>query len=215
MDTEIVSQQCKRCKQTKPLAEFVERKANKLGRAKTCVACVVEIQRSNPVKTCRECGTEKNLEEFAKANGNRDGRINTCKECNKEYLKLWYAVNREEWKEHVKDRTGRLCKVEGFRRKYIDNVRKCRLKREYGLTPEDYERMLEDQNGVCAICLKTDVVTGRRLAVDHCHKTGVVRGLLCSQCNTAIGRFEDDTEVIERAIAYLNKHNFSRNGFSE
>lgn len=157
-------------------------------------------------KPCRDCKQQKPLSEFPKNRKAKDGCTNQCKPCYREYLKIWYEVNKEEWKKHVRDRYGNLCKIDGFQRKYIAGTRKSMLKREYGITPEDYERMLAEQDGVCAICQKTDVVVGRRLAVDHCHKTGKVRGLLCSHCNTAIGRFEDDTDAIQRAIDYLQKH---------
>lgn len=75
------------------------------------------------------------------------------------------------------------------------------LERLYGITLEQYEAMLEAQDGVCKICGSPP---GRkRLHVDHCHVTKVVRGLLCSPCNTALGAFKDDEELLERAIAYL------------
>jgi len=67
--------------------------------------------------------------------------------------------------------------------------------------------MLEEQNYRCAICNNEDEVEGRRLAIDHCHTTGVVRGLLCGKCNRGIGLFYDSQELLERAINYLNKDN--------
>jgi hypothetical protein len=84
------------------------------------------------------------------------------------------------------------------------------LKRRYGLTKADVARMAEEQNHCCAICgePEKEMRSGitRHLAVDHDHKTGKVRGLLCSACNTALGKFDDDPELIARAIAYLAKH---------
>jgi hypothetical protein len=62
--------------------------------------------------------------------------------------------------------------------------------------------MLKDQNDVCAICFK-ECMFGKRLAVDHCHATGKVRGLLCSRCDTSIGKFEDSIELLESANKYL------------
>jgi len=81
-------------------------------------------------------------------------------------------------------------------------VRKSQLKRWYGLTPEDYDALLEKQNGVCAIC-KQVCVSGRRLAVDHDHITGKVRGLLCCKCNRGLGNFGDDVSRIKQALEYL------------
>jgi hypothetical protein len=77
--------------------------------------------------------------------------------------------------------------------------------RKYGITVEEYDRILERQGGGCAICGRKDAGDSRRTTfhVDHCHTTGKVRGLLCSNCNTGVGKFEDDPERLERAAMYL------------
>lgn len=75
-----------------------------------------------------------------------------------------------------------------------------RLKK-YGLTQEAHSRILESQDGKCAICRRPPV--GRSLAVDHCHRTGIVRGLLCSRCNMGIGLFADDPGLFRTCIDYL------------
>lgn len=83
------------------------------------------------------------------------------------------------------------------------------LKHQYGITLEEYNKMLEKQQGVCVICKESEKIidkfTGKakRLAVDHCHKTNIVRGLLCQPCNTALGKFKDNPEIIERAANYV------------
>lgn len=76
------------------------------------------------------------------------------------------------------------------------------LRKKYALTPEDYERMLEAQDGVCAIC-GTIGENKRPLHVDHDHATGAIRGLLCRQCNNGLGNFKDQIAVMESAIGYL------------
>ena len=75
----------------------------------------------------------------------------------------------------------------------------------HGLGKGDYEAMLLAQGGVCAICREQPAPGMRfeRYAVDHCHKTGAVRGLLCSPCNRALGLFKDRADVLERAATYL------------
>lgn len=73
------------------------------------------------------------------------------------------------------------------------------------MTPEEYEAMLQSHGGVCAICGGPGGVRG--LAVDHDHKTGQVRGLLCGSCNPALGTFYDDVDLMRRAIAYLAADN--------
>ncbi len=81
--------------------------------------------------------------------------------------------------------------------------RKKALKRKYNLTVEGYEQMLQHQNGVCKICKGLDP-SGRRLAVDHCHTTGEIRGLLCPSCNTALGRIEQYLKNKTPWDEYLN-----------
>jgi hypothetical protein len=65
------------------------------------------------------------------------------------------------------------------------------IQMRYGITQEQYEEMLSEQNGGCAICGITEATNGRRLAVDHDHQTGEVRGLLCNNCNVAVGIIEN------------------------
>jgi len=81
------------------------------------------------------------------------------------------------------------------------------LKKKYKLTEEDYNNLLVKQGNVCKICGKAETHTFKgkviNLAVDHCHKTGKVRGLLCYSCNTALGKFEDDVNFLQKAIEYL------------
>ena len=82
------------------------------------------------------------------------------------------------------------------------------LVRAFGITIEQYEEILDRQSGCCAICGKTKADDSLKadLAVDHCHKTGKVRGLLCRHCNVALGKFGDDAEMLKKAINYLVTH---------
>ena len=88
-----------------------------------------------------------------------------------------------------------------FERRTFNNYLKC----VYGTNVETYERLLEEQNGLCAICRKPELAKSR-LAVDHDHDTGEVRGLLCGRCNTAIGLLREDPEIIDRAKSYIMEH---------
>ena len=88
---------------------------------------------------------------------------------------------------------------------------KADLKRLYGLSIEEYETMVQQQEGCCAICKKSSLLfSGRkkRLCVDHCHTTGKVRGLLCEPCNTMLGMARDNQSVLSSAINYLRDHNY-------
>lgn len=83
--------------------------------------------------------------------------------------------------------------------RFAAHHRKHNLKFRYGLTLEDYDQMVADQHGTCAICERPDL----KLCVDHDHGTGRVRGLLCHDCNLAIGKLEDDAARADRAAEYL------------
>lgn len=90
------------------------------------------------------------------------------------------------------------------RRRYRRNG----IQRKYGITAEEYERMLEEQGGACAICRRSPDPK-KALAVDHDHRTGQVRGLLCDPCNRAIGQLADDPERLERGAGYLRRNSSS------
>ena len=78
--------------------------------------------------------------------------------------------------------------------------------KKYGITLDQYQMMLESQKDVCAICKNPETIFQGNLAVDHCHATGKVRGLLCSKCNTTLGKVKDSVEILQAAIDYLNFH---------
>lgn len=83
------------------------------------------------------------------------------------------------------------------------NAWKHQIQKRFGLTPACYQKLLQGQDGRCAICRKTPEENGQRLAVDHCHHTERIRGLLCKDCNLGIGRLGDTVAAVERALNYL------------
>lgn len=90
----------------------------------------------------------------------------------------------------------------------VDGVTSAYLRRNYGISVDEYRAMLEHQKGRCALCdgegfLMNPATHKVRLVVDHCHATGKVRGLLCHNCNRALGLFHDDTTALRKAIDYL------------
>ena len=84
------------------------------------------------------------------------------------------------------------------------------IRRQYGITLDEYHQMLDEQGHKCAICGNGDEVEGRRLAIDHCHDSGVVRGLLCGKCNRGLGLFYDSAELLKSAIQYLSQYSLAR-----
>lgn len=99
-----------------------------------------------------------------------------------------------------------------YKRGNPEVVKNGHLKRKFGITVEDFKKMQSEQNGVCKICGKSETRLKKGsdkiadLAVDHCHKTGQVRGLLCFKCNSSIGKLGDSVELLQKAIDYLNSH---------
>lgn len=92
-----------------------------------------------------------------------------------------------------------ICRKTHSTKDYHKN--RSHLKTRFGITIEEYNLMFLQQNNCCAICYKES--KSKRLAVDHCHITGKIRGLLCSKCNQGIGLFYENIESLKRAILYL------------
>jgi len=142
------------------------------------------------LKICTKCTRSKELTEFAK--GRR-----WCRQCCTAAHGKWRAENRAAYNEAAKQ----------WRANNRSKCRAAELKHHYGLSVADYDALLAQQGGACVICSKPHNPTARlgRLFVDHCHRTGKVRGLLCSKCNLAIGHLDDDPSLLERAVAYLRR----------
>lgn len=90
-------------------------------------------------------------------------------------------------------------------------IRNANYKRKYGITLQKYEEMYEKQGGLCDICNRPETTLGHKgtlvsLSVDHCHKTGKIRALLCRSCNTMLGGSRDNIDILLNAIRYLKEH---------
>jgi hypothetical protein len=133
------------------------------------------------LRTCRTCQVAKSLDEFYRYSQRPGVLFLDCKICHCDKNKARRKVNPQRLRT-IEHRSHNL--------------------RTYGLTIERYEEMSLAQGGVCAICRGVNV-DGKRLHVDHCHTTGVVRGLLCGRCNRGIGNFDDDSDRLMQAAYYL------------
>lgn len=126
---------------------------------------------------------------------------------NRKAIYKWRAKNKERYQEYMRqwraEHPEKLAVYKERMGKYNTpaHYRKSNLKRYYGLTPEAYDALFNAQGGVCAIC--GEPPGKRRLAVDHDHKTGLNRGLLCYVCNAALNKFEKYPDFGDRAIRYL------------
>lgn len=168
-------------------------------------------------RTCCTCKVEKSLEEFHNRSRERLGKSYQCKLCSAAYYKKRRDEDPQAHREYWRRWRGKnLEAAREKQRKWLSEnpekmrayKRKSLLKKRYGLTQDQYDAILKSQGGRCAICHGKDV-HGRGnehgFAVDHCHKTNIVRGLLCHKCNRGLGLFCDDAERLKEAVKYLVK----------
>lgn len=164
--------------------------------SETC--CSFECKRQNKTIQLKEWKL-KNPEKVKKNNwnyNNKKSRIDRLKEY------------RQVEKNRIRERASGVR----YRERNPDVAKNGHLKRNFNITLQQYKDMLESQNNGCDICGKQETEktrTGKikELAVDHCHITGKVRGLLCFRCNSALGKFDDSVDILKKAFLYLEKHN--------
>ncbi len=168
------------------------------------------------MKRCKKCGALKRIDDFYR-NGARDSRRPECKACTNALRLKRYRLNREKeiarvraWQRANPDRVKAWREKNRDRR--LEQLREIHLRNKFGLTVDEYNRILEAQGGVCAIC-ESPPTPGISLHVDHDHGTGEIRGLLCVRCNNALGLFREDTDLLKRAARYVSadaKHRSQR-----
>jgi hypothetical protein len=149
-------------------------------------------------KHCARCRETKPVGDFDRRKGakNRPGTLKGyCRECDRDYYKEYLATESGRDRSRVA-RTGWSAR----NHEYFLNYR-------YGLSLADYEALVETQGGRCAIC-RVDAPGGKftKWAVDHCHDSSKVRGLLCGACNMGLGQFGDDPARLRAAADYLERH---------
>lgn len=154
------------------------------------------------MKQCSMCKESKPLDSFYKGKSYKDGFFNYCIKCNKERSKTYRKLYPEKGYNQCKK----------YRQEHPEKQRQFDLKRKFNITIDKYNMLLIEQNNLCAICSKSETILDKKtnqpraLAVDHCHLTGKIRGLLCAKCNTALGLLSDDLNTIDKAKEYLIKN---------
>ncbi|MFI1033186.1 endonuclease VII domain-containing protein [Streptomyces sp. NPDC020951] len=175
-------------------------------------------------KQCRKCRRDLPLAAFARDKNRRDGLQVDCRECVADYSAARYRRRQEALGKSVRDKVDvpvghKLCRTCGEVKPHGEwhrnatasdglstRCKACRaergrqdhLKRQYGMTEAERDELIASQRGLCCICLSAPAAH-----VDHCHKTGRVRGVLCFSCNAALGQFKDRPDAIRRAAAYV------------
>ncbi|UXY26552.1 endonuclease VII domain-containing protein [Streptomyces sp. HUAS TT20] len=178
MASEEGVKRCSRCKQHKPWAAFARNKAMRDGYQAYCRECAAAYHQQRQVAKGRNVRPRVDAPPGHKH----------CRTCGE-------IKPHSEWTRNSSASDGlatlcKACKAEKGRAQH--------LKRNYGLTEAERDALIAAQNGLCAICLDAPPVH-----VDHCHNTGRVRGVLCFNCNSAIGKLRDDPDAARRAAAYL------------
>lgn len=157
-------------------------------------------------KWCPTCKQDKDSTEFYADKSRKNDLSYQCKTCTNLKQENYRSIpqNRErainrsrEWYTENKERARQYAKENFDLAVYRDRE----FRRKYGITLDDYEILVEQQNAECQIC--TD--SSKQLVVDHDHNTGKVRGLLCAKCNAGLGMFQDDSKLLIQAAKYLEK----------
>lgn len=153
-----------------------------------------------PNKICNQCGKKKHEDDYSwrETPKGKVVRNSICKECIGSYQK-----------ERAQDPEVRIKQNLATKKYYHfsgghTKEKNARYLREYGITLKDKENMISEINGRCPVCSTDD--PGRFWVVDHCHKTGKVRGILCDKCNKMLGLARDSVETLQAASKYLLKH---------
>lgn len=154
-------------------------------------------------KMCGKCHKTKQLKEFYKNRSAKDGYQNMCKLCKHEYNRQYRKKNNVKAKAWDKRAREKIKKHNP--QKYKKRYRNSQLKYNYNITLTEYNAIFEKQNGCCKICEHHQSGLNVALAVDHDHKTGKIRGLLCSLCNASLGRYEKYYDAIQEYIAKESK----------
>jgi hypothetical protein len=200
---------CSKCRESKSLDMFYAYSSGKDGRAADCKTCHNESVNKWRTKN-KDKYNETNREYRA---SKREGRYVPQKKGARPKV---VCLNGHDMAVTRRGRDGEsycsACRnMKAGDRKKSDPARfalyhrRSKIKKAYGITLIDFDALLEKQGGGCAICGKTEF-NGRGAYVDHDHETGMVRGILCVNCNTGMGMFKDSIENMRNAIMYLDRH---------
>jgi hypothetical protein len=170
--------------------------------AKKCTHCGKRRKKIYRNGSCPLCSKKINTEWREK---NSDKNKEQHKKSYKRNGKKHRAATKRYYKKHKKEMRAAQKKWNDAHEETLRiQYRERRLLKLYNMSLEDYDNLLKQQKGVCAIC-KQPNLNGKNLAVDHDHKTGKVRGLLCSKHNRALGAFLDDLQLLKAAVKYLEE----------
>ena len=161
-------------------------------------------------KKCIKCKKILPLEAFGKHCISRDGLAGRCKSCRSADARLYRKLHPEKVRQQ-KQESDKRCRQRlrdhkiAYRRQFPDIDLRYQL-RKYDLSLEQFRHMVAEQNNCCKLCGRPPRFGRRRLSVDHIEGTKKVRGLLCDACNRALGLFQHDPDLMEKAAVYVRQH---------
>ncbi len=158
-------------------------------------------------KVCIKCGVDQPIGNYSLRKEMKDGHINSCKKCGNAVRRKWRRDNPDrdratDRRYSAKHRAKLRLRNAEWQRKNKEVTWKNSLKR-YNISPDEWNDMFIEQGGCCAVCGIHQSKLKKRLHVDHNHSIGENRGLLCGNCNTAIGLMKDNPKIMRNAIKYL------------
>jgi hypothetical protein len=155
--------------------------------------------------TCTKCKEVKDCSLFHNSKDKKNGFTSQCKSCRNKQRKNNYWLSPEYNREKTAEYR-RTLKNTDPEKAFLSN-RRTKLKQAYGISLEEYSEMLCKQEDKCAVCGKEHLEEpNKRLVVDHCHTSGKIRGLLCNNCNTALGLVKESVQVVEKLKDYIITH---------
>lgn len=163
-------------------------------------------------RRCPSCDTIKSVSHFGINKSRKDGLSYHCLFCKASQQRALNKRQPEQKRQRDliwRNRNKAYKNAQDRKRYHLgkDVFRERNLKALYGISISEYNILLESQGGRCAVCRKTQTDNrGRHFFVDHCHSTGRIRGLLCYNCNSAIGMAHDDIELLKKLTQYLEHH---------
>jgi hypothetical protein len=187
-----------------------------------CTQCGGPLGRNGNAKSCLECQqTQRRLKERTPVvccdcqctftpPGTTGRPFTRCEPCDKAFVAANRLATRRAWREKNREKLREQDRQQYWRTRannpaVTQRTREQHIKRKHGITWDEYQQMVAAQGNVCAICSGPPKGAGHRLHIDHHHATGVIRGLLCSNCNIAIGLLADDPDRVEAVAHYLRR----------
>lgn len=161
-------------------------------------------------KFCTQCKTSLPLENFANNKNSKSSKNYYCKMCDNIRSREYFRNNRElkrayqaKYREKNREKIRETCRGK-YEQSYIQQV-----KSKYGISAEDYYNILDHQRDSCLVCLKLFTYDSKsnKPHIDHDHKTGKVRGILCNHCNAALGQARDSIPILKNMIKYIEDIN--------